>query len=113
MNLILTLLINAAAIVLMSYILPTVIIRSYGTAILVALVVGLLNATVGIFLRFPLKMLTLGLLSSLIRILVTAVMIKVADKLFKGFELKGFMPAIIIALVIAAVNYALTGVLHY
>ncbi|WP_158827102.1 phage holin family protein [Mucilaginibacter lacusdianchii] len=112
MNLIITLLINAGVILLMSYILPTVIIRSYGTAILVALVVGLLNATVGIFLRFPLNVLTLGLLSAIVRILITAVMIKVADKLFKGFELKGFAPAIIIAVVTAAVDYALSGALH-
>jgi putative membrane protein len=112
MSLIITLLINAAVILLMSFILPKVIIRSYGTAVLVALVIGLLNATVGIFLRFPLNMLTLGLLSAVIRILVTAVMIKVADKLFKGFELKGFMPAIIIAIVTAAVDYALSGMLH-
>lgn len=112
MNIIIGLLINAAILLLMTYILPTVFVRSYGVAILVALVVGILNATVGLFLRFPLNILTLGLLSALIRILVTAIMIKVADKLFKGFEIKGFTPAIIIAVVLAVANYVLAGVLH-
>lgn len=101
MNFIIELLVNAGILFLLAYIMPSVTIKNYGTAILVALVIGILNATVGLLLRLPLNIVTLGLLSLVIRLLVTAVMIKIADKLFSGFEVKGFSPAIIIAVVIA------------
>lgn len=108
MNFIIELLVNAGILFLLAYILPTVTIKNYGTAILVALVIGILNATVGLLLRLPLNIVTLGLLSLVIRLLVTAVMIKIADKLFSGFEVKGFSPAIIIAVVIAVAGSILS-----
>jgi putative membrane protein len=101
MSFIFHLLINAAILLGMTYVLPTVIIKNYTTAILVALVIGLLNATVGFLIRFPINIVTLGLISFLVHLVVTAVMIKIADKLFKDFEVKGFAPAVIIALVMA------------
>ncbi|HYD20165.1 MAG TPA: phage holin family protein, partial [Flavipsychrobacter sp.] len=66
------LLVNAAILLLMAKIMPSVKVRNYGTAIGVALVVGLLNATVGFLLRFPLNLVTLWLLSFLVRLIVTA-----------------------------------------
>lgn len=104
MNFIINLLVNAAILLGMTYILPTVRIKNYTTAILVALVIGLLNATVGLLLRFPMNVLTLGLLSFIVHLFVTAVMIKVADLLFSDFEIKGFAPAVIIAVVMAIVG---------
>jgi putative membrane protein len=101
MSFILHLLINAAILLGMTYVLPTIIIKNYTTAILVALVIGLLNVTVGFLIRFPINIVTLGLISFLVHLVVTAVMIKIADKLFKDFEVKGFAPAVIIALVMA------------
>lgn len=104
MNFIFTLLINAAILLGLAYFMPTVRIRNYTTAILVVLVIAVLNTTIGIFLRFPLNVVTLGLISFFVRLLITAVMIKIADKLFSGFEVKGFMPALIIAIVMAIVG---------
>ena len=101
MNFILTLLINAAILLGMAFILPTVTIKNYKTAILVALVIGLLNATVGWIIRFPLNIVTFGLLSFIIHLFVMALMIKLADILFSDFQIKGFVPAIIIAIVMA------------
>lgn len=101
MTFIFLLLVNAAILLGLAHIMPTVIIKNYTTAILVALVIGLLNATFGIFLRFPLNVITLGLLSFLVHLVVSAVMIKIADLLFDGFAVKGFTPALIIALVMA------------
>jgi putative membrane protein len=108
MNFIIELLVNAGILLLLAYLMPTVAIRNFGTAILVALVVGILNATIGILLRLPLNIVTLGLLSFVIRLLVTALMIKIADKLFSGFIVKGFLPAVIIAVVIAIAGSALS-----
>lgn len=104
MNFIIHLLVNAAILLGMTYILPTVTIKNYTTAILVALVIGLLNATVGLLLRFPMNVLTLGLLSFIVHLIVTAVMIKIADILFSDFRVKGFAPAVIIAVVMAIVG---------
>jgi putative membrane protein len=104
MNFILHLLIDAAVLLGMTYILPTVTVKNYVTAILVALVIGILNATVGLLIRFPMNVVTLGLLSFFIHLFVTAIMIKIADFLFKDFKVRGFLPAIIIAVVLAIVG---------
>jgi putative membrane protein len=63
MSWILQLLVNAAILLLMARVMPSVKIRNYGTAIGVALVIGLLNATVGFLIRFPLNLVALWLLS--------------------------------------------------
>ena len=80
---------------------PEVKVRSYGTALAVALVVGILNATIGFLLRLPLNIVTLGLLSFVVRLIVTAVMIRLADKLFSGFEVRTFAAALLLAVVMA------------
>ncbi len=104
MNFIIQLLIDAGILLGMTYLLPAVRVKNYVTAIWVALVIGLLNATVGFIIRVPLNIVTLGLLSFLIHLVVTALMIKLADVLFSDFEVKGFAPAVIIALVMAIVG---------
>src|SRR6476661_6498702 len=109
MSWILQLLLNAAILLGMTYILPSVKVRSFGTAILVVLVIGLLNATIGLILNFSLNLFTLFLLSALVRLIVTTLMIKLADKLFSGFEVNGFLPAFIIAIVMAVVGALLSS----
>lgn len=104
MGFILELLINAGVLFLLAYLMPSVTIKNYGTAIGVALVIGILNATVGFLLRIPLNIITLGLLNFVVRLVVTAVVIKLADKLFTGFEVRGFSSALIIAVVMALVG---------
>ncbi|WP_207425912.1 phage holin family protein [Pedobacter sp. SYSU D00535] len=108
MGFIVELLINGAILFALAFLLPAIKIRNYGTTVLVALVIGILNATVGFLLRLPLNIITLGLISFVVRLLVTAVVIKIADKLFSGFEVRGFTPAIIIALGMAIVGNLLS-----
>lgn len=112
MNFIIELLINAAVLFLLAYLLPSVNIKSFVTAIVVALVIGLLNATIGALLRLPLNLVTLGLLSFFVRLLVTAVIIKVVDKLFTGFEVKSFSAAVLLASCMAVAGTLLSYVLH-
>jgi putative membrane protein len=104
MSFIFHLLINAAVILGMTYILPTVTIKNYTTALLVALVIAVLNATIGLLIRFPINVITLGLISFVIHLFVTAIMIKLADLFFKDFKVRGFTPALIIAVVMALVG---------
>lgn len=101
MTFILELLFDALVLLLLSRYMTTVQVRSYGTAVGVALVVALLNATVGAVLRFPLNLLTLFLLGFVVRLFVTAVMLKIADALFSGFRVQTFGSALIMALVLA------------
>ena len=116
MSWILQLLINAAILLLASRIMTTVKIRSYGTAILVALVIGILNATIGGLMRFPLNLFTLFLLQFFVRLIVLAIVIKITDKLFSGFEVQSFTAAIILACIMAVAGSVLSYLLlnnHY
>jgi putative membrane protein len=101
MHFLIDLLLNAAVLFILSTLLPSVRIKNYGTAVWVALVIGLLNATTGFALRLPLNILTLGLISFIIRLFVSAIMIKLADFLFPGFKVSGWVPAFIIAICMA------------
>jgi putative membrane protein len=94
---IIQLLLNAAVLMLLAAIMKSVEIRTYGTAIGVALLVGLLNATIGFLLRLPLNILTLGLLSFVVRLVVMALMIRIADLFFRGFVVRTFTAALILA----------------
>jgi putative membrane protein len=104
MYFLLQLLLNGAILLMLARIMPSVHVRSYGTAIAVALVIGLLNATIGFLFRLPLNILTLGLLTFFVRLIVTAVVIRITDKLFSGFSVDSFSSALIIAVVMAAVG---------
>lgn len=101
MNFILELLIDAGVVMLMSYIMPQVRIKSFGTALWVAFLVAILNATVGALLRLPFNLVTFFLLSFFVRLIVTAVIIKLVDKLVANFEVRGFWPALVIALALS------------
>ena len=73
--------------------------------------IGILNATFGWLMRLPLNLITFGLLSFVVTLVVTAVIIRIADKLFSGFEVKGwtvaFVPAACIAVAETILNYFL------
>ena len=112
MNFILELLANAGVLFLLAYLLPSVNIKNFGTAIAVALVIGLLNATIGFLLRLPLNVITLGLLSFFVRLIVMALMIRLVDKFFKGFEVTTFAAAVLIASCMAVTGALLTYLLN-
>ncbi|MBU0695628.1 MAG: phage holin family protein [Bacteroidetes bacterium] len=105
MNLIIELLLNAAVVLLLAYLLPSITVKNYGTAFLVAVVVAFLNFLIGWIFRFAFNLVSLYLLQSLVSLIVTAIMIKIADQFFKGFKVKGWIPAFIIAICIAVANY--------
>ncbi|QJW88863.1 phage holin family protein [Spirosoma taeanense] len=101
MNLILHLLLDAAVIFGLAYIMPQVDVKSFGTALLIAVLLGLLNFFVGWIIRFPLNLVTFFLLTGLIRILVTAILLKLIDRFMDSFTIVGFWPALVIAIAVA------------
>ena len=101
MNLILHLLLDAAVIFGLAYLMPQVDVKNFGTALLIAVLLGLLNFFVGWLIRFPLNLVTFFLLTGIVRIIVTAVLLKLIDKLLDSFTIVGFWPALVIALAVA------------
>ena len=63
-------------------------------ALIAALVIGLINATLGLLLKiitFPLTILTLGLFW----FVINAIMLELAAAIVPGFYVRGFIPALI------------------
>jgi len=101
MNLILHLLLDAAVIFGLAYLMPQVDVKNFGTALLIAVLLGLLNFFVGWIMTLPLNLVTFFVLTGLVRILVTAVLLKVIDKFMDSFTIQGFWPALVIAVAVA------------
>ncbi len=101
MNLILHVLLDAAVIFGLAYFMPQIDVKSFGTAIVIALVLGLLNFLVGWLIRFPLNLVTFFLLTGLVRIVVTALLLKLIDRFMDSFTIVGFWPALLIAVSVA------------
>lgn len=101
MNFLLHLLLDAAVIFGLAYILPQVDVKNFGTAILIALLLGLLNFVIGWLIRFPLNLVTFFLLTGLVRLVVTALMLKLIDRWLDDFTIVGFWPALLIALAVS------------
>jgi putative membrane protein len=80
-------------------------------ALIAALVIGLINATLGAILKvltFPLTLLTLGLFW----FVINALMLELASSLLSpGFQVSGFLAAFIGAIVLSLVNLILKAVL--
>ncbi len=97
---------SAVAVWLVSEIVPGFQVDSLGAALLAAIVIGLVNATLGIVLKvltFPFTVVTLGL----IWLIINGLMLLVAAKLVPGFAISGFMAAFFGAIVLSIVNMVL------
>jgi putative membrane protein len=101
MQFIVNLLVSAGVLLFLAYIIPQIRVKSFGTALWVAFLIGIFNATIGLLIRLPLNMVTLFLLEFLVRLVVTAIIIKLVDRLVRNFEVKGFWPAVVIAIALA------------
>ena len=108
--------INAAVLLLIPYIVPAVQIRGlgtvegFGTALIVALVLGLLNTIVRpvlLVLTLPITVLTLGLFI----VVINGLMFWLAAKFLPGFEIRSFGWAIVAAIVYSIISYAVNAIL--
>lgn len=101
MNFLLHLLVDAAVIAGLAALLPQVVVRNFGTAILIALLLGLLNFVIGWVIRFPLNLVTFFLLTGLVRLFVTALLLKLIDQWLTDFTITGFWPTLLIAFAVS------------
>lgn len=86
-------LLSAMALLAVSEIVPGFDVRGFAPALAAALVIGLLNATLGALLKvltFPISFLTLGLFL----LVINAIMILIASALVRGFRVHGLLPAL-------------------
>ncbi len=94
----------------------SIIVSSWGAALVAAVVIGLLNAFIKPIIEFllqaltmPLSCITLGLWSLVLHWLLNALMFFFAGRLLGGFEVRGFWPALWGSLVLSIVNAVASG----
>lgn len=93
-------LLSALALLITSSLVSGFEVSGLGSALIAALVIGLLNATVGLLLKiltFPISILTLGLFL----LVINAIMILVASALVPGFKVRGMGAAFVGAIILA------------
>ena len=101
---------SALAVWIMSRVVPGVYVSGPVAALIAALVIGFINATIGLVLKiltFPLTLVTLGLFW----LVINALMLELASALLApGFQVRGFYAAFVGAIVLSLVNLVLKGI---
>lgn len=104
-----TWLVSAISLLIVAYLVPGFRVAGFGSALIAAIVIGLINGTLGAVLKFftwPLRLLTLGLLT----LLINAAMLKLAANFVDGFQIDGWFSAFVGALLLAIVSTLLTWI---
>lgn len=103
MRLLLNWVLSALAVWIVSHVVPGISVSGPMAALIAALAIGFINATVGALLKivtFPLTLLTLGLFW----FVINAAMLKLASVFVRGFEVHGFFAAFVGAIVLSLVS---------
>lgn len=99
-------LLSALAIFIASEIIPGFTVDSFTTAMIVALILGIVNAVIKpilVILTLPINILSLGLFT----FVINAIMILLVDYLVTGFTVEGFLPALIAAFILWLISIVL------
>ncbi len=103
MKILINLLINALAVFITAYVVPGVFVRDFMTAVVVAVMLGVVNIFIKpviTILALPLTILTLGLF----QFVVNALLIMLVGNLVPGFTVNGFLSALLFSLLISLVS---------
>ena len=106
MGILLRLIVNAIVILILAAIMPGVSISGFGTALIVAIVLGLINAflkPVLILLILPINILTLGLFT----LVINALLILLVSSIVPGFNVSSFGWALLFGIVLSIISSAL------
>lgn len=96
--------ISAIALLLVAYLLPGIEVDGFGTALIVALVLGFVNAFVRpvlVLLTLPITVITLGLFI----LVINALMFWFVASFIEGFAVSGFGSAFLGALVLSLLSW--------
>ncbi|MDK9713527.1 MAG: phage holin family protein [Sulfuritalea sp.] len=103
-------LINALALLALPYLLPSIHVASFTTALGVAVVLGLINAVIRpvlLLLTLPVTLLTLGLFI----FAINGMMFMLAAWLLEGFVVDGFLAGVIGSALYSVISWLLTKLL--
>ncbi|MGA8761973.1 MAG: phage holin family protein [Candidatus Sulfotelmatobacter sp.] len=107
MRLLLNWILSGLAVWIVAHVVPGISVSGIREALIAALVIGFINATIGALLKiltFPLTLLTLGLFW----FVINALMLKLASALLSpGFRVEGFLAAFFGAIVLSLVQMLL------
>ena len=98
---------NALALLAVAYLLPGVRVDGFGSALVAALVLGLINTLIRpllILFTLPVTLLSLGLFI----IVINGLLFWFAGSVLRGFEVNGFWVAIMGALLYSIISYVLS-----
>ena len=104
MALILKWLIMTASVMIAAYVIPGITVRSFFSALWVALFLGIVNMLLRPFLiliTLPINILTLGLFT----FVINGVIILLASSIVKGFQVSGFWIAVLFSIMLSIINY--------
>jgi putative membrane protein len=106
MKFIIEIFLTGLVILIAATIIPGVQVNGYFTALIAGILLGIVNATVGLLLRiltFPINVLTLGLVSFIISVL----MVLLVSNILNGFHVNGFFPAMLFAITVSLLKMVL------
>jgi putative membrane protein len=100
---------SGVALLIVANVLPGIQVESFGSALIAALVIGFVSATVGLILKIvllPFILLSLGL----VYFLINGLMLKLASELVPGFRVSGCLPAVLGSILLTIVDYLLNRI---
>jgi putative membrane protein len=100
---------SGVALLIVANILPGIQVESLGSALIAALVIGFVSATVGLILKIvllPFILLSLGL----VYFLINGLMLKLASELVPGFRVSGCLPAVLGSILLTVVDFVLNRI---
>lgn len=110
MRLLLLWVLNAAALLAVTWLLPTIQVSGFGTALAAALVLGLINTLVRpvlAILTLPITVLTLGIFY----LVLNGLLFWLASALLPGFHVEGFVSAMVGAVLYGLIAWALSALI--
>ena len=110
MDLIIKILVNAAAVFLAAYLLKGVDVKNFWSAIVAAILLSIVNAVLRpilIILSIPVTLITFGLFI----LVIDALLLMLIDKLLKGLKIKNFWWAIGFSVLLSIINTVLSWVI--
>ena len=110
MRLLLAWLINAVALVAVAYLMPGISVASFATALVAALVLGLINAVVRpvlVLLTLPVTIITLGLFI----FVLNGLLFWFVGSFIQGFVVDGFWSGVFGAIVFSLISWLLSALL--
>lgn len=109
MGFLLKLLVSSLAVFFGAWILPGVFLNGFPTAIMVALIMGFLNAflkPILVVLTIPITLVTFGLFL----LVINAVIIVLADYALSGFAVNSFFTAVLFSIIVSVITWILEAI---